>query len=154
MVFIQSNYHLIHSTKKRRPLSSTKLTIAFMDMTAKKELLTVLHMKERTQGEDIFLSRKPSCQCAKLVSVTTAAAPNIVGCLTEFITKCREDYAFSPFLNNQWSIQQVSWAKILIMKEKTDVPTKVACYICTGLLKRQLFCVHLEKDDCHHSGSL
>lgn len=62
-------------------------------------------------------------------------APNMVGCLTEFITKCREDDAFSLFLNNHCSIhQQVSSAKILIVKEKTDVPTKVACYICAGSL--------------------
>lgn len=82
-----------------------------MDMTAKEELLTVSPMKERTQGEDIFqsLSRKPSCHCAKLVSVTMDGAPTMVGCLTEFITKCREDDAFSPFLNNHCSIhQQVS----------------------------------------------
>lgn len=39
--------------------------MVFMDMTATEELLTVLPMKERTQGEDIFqsLSRKPSCHC-------------------------------------------------------------------------------------------
>ena len=56
----------------------------FTDMTAKEELLTILPMKEHTQGEDIFQSLKkfiektqhPVC---KLVSITTDGAPIMVG---------------------------------------------------------------------------
>lgn len=52
------------------------IRMVFTDMTAKEELLTMLRMKERTRGEDIFQSFKnfmeqtwlPVC---KLVSITT-----------------------------------------------------------------------------------
>ena len=55
------------------------IRMAFTDMTAKEELLTLLPMKEHTRGEDIFQSfnnfiTKTQLPVHKLVSITTDGA--------------------------------------------------------------------------------
>ncbi|XP_068121767.1 general transcription factor II-I repeat domain-containing protein 2A-like [Hyperolius riggenbachi] len=131
--------------------------MGFTDMNAKEELLTILSMKERTRGEDIFQAfkqfiekmRLPVC---KLVSITTDGAPAMIGRVNGFIAKCREDDAFPDFLNYHCIIhQQALCAKMLNMKEIMDVAMKIACSIRARSLQRRLFRAHLEHTDCDHT---
>ena len=60
------------------------IRMVFSDITAKEELLTVLPMKQHTQGDDIFQScknfvEKTQLPMYKLVSITTHGAPAVVG---------------------------------------------------------------------------
>ena len=133
------------------------IRMVFNDITAKEELLTILHMKEQTRGEDIFQTfknfiEKTELPVYKLISITTDGAPAMVGRVNGFIAKCREDDAFSGFLNYHCIIhQQALCAKMLNMKEIMDVATKIACSIRARSLQRRLFRVHIEKADCDHS---
>lgn len=131
--------------------------MVFAAVTAKEELLTILPMKERTRGEDVFQAFKnfigktqlPVC---KLTSITTGGSPAMVGRSNRFIAKCREDDNFLDLLNYHCILhQQALCAKMLNMKEKMDVAPKIACSIPARTLQRRLFCVHLEKADCDHS---
>ena len=130
------------------------------DMTAREELLALLPMKEKTRGEDMFLSfknfiEKTQLLVYKLVSITTDGAPAMIGHLNGFIAKCRQDDAFPDFLNYHCIIhQQALCAKMLNMKEIMDVATKIACVIRARSLPRLLFRAHLEQADCDHSDLL
>ena len=136
------------------------IRMVFSDMTAREELLTLLPMKEKTRGEDIFLSfenfiEKTQLPVYKLVSITTDDAPAMIGHLNGFIAKCRQDDAFPDFLNYHCIIhQQALCAKMLNMKEIMDVATKIACAIRARSLQRRLFRAHLEQADCDHSDLL
>uniref|UniRef100_A0AAQ4S2T7 HAT C-terminal dimerisation domain-containing protein n=1 Tax=Gasterosteus aculeatus aculeatus TaxID=481459 RepID=A0AAQ4S2T7_GASAC len=136
------------------------IRMVFSDMTAREELLTLLPMKEKTRGEDIFLSfknfiEKTQLPVYKLVSITTDGAPAMIGHLNGFIAKCRQDDAFPDFLNYHCIIhQQALCAKMLNMKEIMDVATKIACAIRARSLQRRLFRAHLEQADCDHSDLL
>ena len=125
-------------------------------MTAKEELLTVLHIKEQTRGEDIFQSfknfiEKTQLPVYKLVSITTDGAPAMVGRFNGFIAKCKQDEAFPDFLKYHCIIhQQALCAKMLNMKNHGCV-NKIACSIRARSLQRRIFREHLEKADCEHS---
>ena len=127
------------------------------DMTAKEELLTVLHMNAHTRGEDIFqifktFIDKTKIPVCKLVSITTDGAPAMVGCRNGFVAKCREDEVFPDFLSYHCIIhQQALCAKMLNMKEIMDVATKVACSIRAKSLQRRLFRLQLEEADSDHT---
>ncbi|XP_060762621.1 general transcription factor II-I repeat domain-containing protein 2A-like [Neoarius graeffei] len=130
------------------------------DMTAKEELLAVLHMNAHTRGEDIFqifknFIDKTKIPVCKLVSITTDGAPAMTGRRNGFVAKCREDEAFPDFLSYHCIIhQQALCAKMLNMKEIMDVATKVACSIRAKSLQRRLFCLQLEEADSDHTGLL
>ena len=136
------------------------IRMVLSDMTAREELLTLLPMKEKARGEDIFLSfknfiEKTQLPVYKLVSITTDGAPAMIGHLNGFIAKCRQDDAFPDFLNYHCIIhQQALCAKMLNMKEIMDVATKIACAIRARSLPRLLFRAHLEQADCDHSDLL
>lgn len=126
------------------------IRMAFSDMTAKDELLTVLPMKEKMQGEDICQSfknfiEKTQLPVYKLVSITTDGTPGLIGHVNRFIANCRQDYIIH---------QQVLCAKMLNMKEIIAVATKIACAIQAQSLERRLFHAHLEQADCDHSDLL
>ena len=129
------------------------IRMVFANMTAKEELLTVLHMKEHTRGEDTFQSfknfiEKTQLPVYKLVSITTDGAPAMIGRVNGFIAKCRQDDVFPDFLNYHCIIhQQALCAKMLNMKEIMNVATKIACSIRARPLQRRLFRAHLEKAD-------
>ena len=63
------------------------IRMVFNDISAKKELLTVLLMKKYTRGDDIFQSfknfEKTPLPMYKLVSITTNGAPAMVGHVNE-----------------------------------------------------------------------
>lgn len=127
------------------------------DMTAKEELLAVLHMNAHTRGEDIFqifknFIDKTKIPVCKLVSITTDGAPAMTGRRNGFVAKCREDEAFPDFLSYHCIIhQQALCAKMLNMKEIMDVATKVACSIRAKSLQRRLFRLQLEEADSDHT---
>ena len=98
--------------------STVFIRMVFSDLTAKEELLTLLPMKEKTRGEDIFQSfkhfiEKTQLPVYKLVSITTDGAPAMVGRVNGFIAKCRQDDAFADFLNYHCIIHQQAlyWRK-------------------------------------------
>ncbi|XP_057190131.1 general transcription factor II-I repeat domain-containing protein 2-like [Triplophysa rosa] len=136
------------------------IRMVFKDMTAREELLTLLHMKEHTRGEDIFRAfkdfvDKTQLPMSKLVSITTDGAPAMVGRSNGFIAKCKEDDAFPDFLNYHCIIHQQSLcAKMLNMKEIMDVCMKIVCSIRARSLQRRLFRTFLEEADCNHTDLL
>lgn len=123
--------------------------------TSNTALLTILLLKEHTQGEDIFQAfknffGKTQLLVCKLTSITTDCASAMVGRSNGFIAKCRKDDDFPDFLNYRCIIhQQILCAKMLNMKEITDVAaTKIACSIRERSLQRRLFRANLKKADC------
>lgn len=136
------------------------IRMVFHDMTAKEELLAVLHMNAHTRGDDTFeifknfIDNNKILVC-KLVSITTDGAPSMIGRSNGFVAKCREDEAFPDFLSYHCIIhQQALCAKMLNMKEIMDVANKVACSIRARSLQRQLFRLHLEEAGSDHSDLL
>lgn len=128
------------------------IRMVFTDMTAKEELLTVLHERTHTRRGhfSVFKNFIEKTQLYKLVSVTKDRGPAMVGRSNGFIGRCRENDAFSDFLNYHCIIhQQALCTKMLNMKEIMDVATKINCSIQARSLQRWLFRAHLEKALLH-----
>ena len=85
--------------------------MAFQDFTTKEDFLTLLHLKDRTRGEDIFKEFKKYVQdnkvpITKLVAITTDGAPAMRGVRLGFVALCRNDPAFPEFMTYHCVIHQ------------------------------------------------
>ena len=89
--------------------------MVFPDSTTKEDLLTLLHLKERTRGEDIYNAfKKYVCDndvpIHKLVAITTDGAPAMHGVRARFIALCCNDHDFPEFVNYHRVIHQQALA--------------------------------------------
>lgn len=60
------------------------------DMSVKEELLTILHLKKKTRGEDVYCAFKKYIEekkipIDKVVSMTTDGAPSMTGTINGFL---------------------------------------------------------------------
>ena len=74
------------------------IRMVFNDWTVKEEVFSVITLKERTRGTDIYTSFKKYCTEIGLVAITTDGAKSMVGSVNGFVALCRRDDDFSDFL--------------------------------------------------------
>lgn len=123
------------------------------DFSTKEEMLTIIPLKGKTRGEDLFSKfknyiEKVQLPLYKLVSITTDGAPAFTGCRNGFIALCKNDEDFPDFLQYHCIIhQQVLCAKVLNMKEIVDVAFKISNSIRAKSLQRRLFKLQIEESD-------
>ena len=89
--------------------------MAFQDFTTKEDFLTLLQLKERTRGEDIYNVFKSyvlekNIPIHKLVAITTDGAPAMCGVHAGFIALCRNDPDFPDFMKYHCVIHQQALA--------------------------------------------
>lgn len=78
--------------------------MAYQDFTTNEDFLTLLHLKDRTRGEDIFNEfKKYVCEndspIHKLVAITTDGASAMRGVRLGFIALCHNDPDFPDFMS-------------------------------------------------------
>lgn len=136
------------------------IRMAFEDMSAKEELLTILPLKGQTRGEDIFQAfmefiNQNKLTLFKLISITTDGAPAMVGRTNGFVGLCKQSDSFPDFLNYHCIIhQQALCGKILNMKEVMDIAMKIVCSVRARSLQRRLFRAHMEETGAEHTDLL
>lgn len=87
------------------------IRMVFQDSTTTDDFLTLLHLKDRTRGEDIFNEFKKyvhdnDIPIHKLVAITTDGAPAMRGVHLGFVALCRNDPAFPDFMSYHCIIHQ------------------------------------------------
>jgi len=129
------------------------IRMVFKDFSTKEELLTIIPLKSKTRGEDIFQNFKTfansiQLQICKLVSITTDGAPAMTGRHNGFIAYCKNDCDFPDFLSYHCIIhQQALCAKTLNMTDIMDITFKIANSIRARSLHRRLFKLQVEESN-------
>ncbi|XP_039513051.1 general transcription factor II-I repeat domain-containing protein 2A-like [Pimephales promelas] len=127
--------------------------MVFQDSTTKEDFLTLLHLKDRTRGEDIFNEFKKyvdeNCiPIHKLVAITTDGAPAMRGVRSGFIALCRNDPAFPDFLNYHCVIhQQALVGKVVDFSHVMTLVVKLINSIRAKALQHRLFKALLDELD-------
>ncbi|KAL2097960.1 hypothetical protein ACEWY4_007167 [Coilia grayii] len=119
--------------------------MVFEDFTTKEDILTLLHLNERTRGEDIYgvfksYIRQNNIPIHKLVSITTDRAPAMCGVRAGFIALCRNDPEFPEFKNYHCVIhQQALTGKVVDFSHVMTLVVKVVNSIRAKALQHRLF---------------
>ncbi|XP_047020709.1 general transcription factor II-I repeat domain-containing protein 2A-like isoform X2 [Helicoverpa zea] len=121
------------------------IRMVFEDFSTKEELLSMISLKEKTRGFDIFTAFKAyisqiKLPLYKLVSMTTDGAPAMTGIHNGFIALCHKDEDFPDFISYHCIIhQQVLASKRLNTKHVMDISFKIVNSIKGKSLQRRLF---------------
>ncbi|CAM4732670.1 unnamed protein product [Leuciscus chuanchicus] len=127
--------------------------MVFQDSTTKEDFLTLLHLKDRTRGEDIFNEFKKyvdeNCiPIHKLVAITTDGAPAMRGVRSGFIALCRNDHAFPDIVNYHCVIhQQALVGKVVDFSHVMTLVVKLINSIRAKALQHRLFKALLDELD-------
>uniref|UniRef100_K7G575 DUF4371 domain-containing protein n=1 Tax=Pelodiscus sinensis TaxID=13735 RepID=K7G575_PELSI len=119
--------------------------MVFKDMTIKEDLLTLLPLKERTRGEDIYNIFKryvleKNIPIKKLVSITTDGVPAMLDANAGFAAFCRNDPDFPSFVNYHCIIhQQLLASKVMDFSHIMKVVVKIVNSIRARPLQHHLF---------------
>ncbi|KAG2459918.1 GTD2B protein, partial [Polypterus senegalus] len=133
--------------------------MAFRDST-KEDFLTLLHLKERTRGEDIYTEFKKyvsenDIPIHKLVAITTDGAPAMRGVRLGFIALCRNDPDFPEFKNYHCVIhQQALSGKVVDFSHVMSLVVKLINSIRAIALQRRLFKALLDELDAAYGDLL
>lgn len=128
--------------------------MAFPDSTTKEDFLTLLHLKERTRGEDIYNEFKKHIRdndipIHKLVAITTAGATARRGVRAGFIALCRADPDFPDFVNYHCVVHQQALAgKVLDFSHVMTLVGKLTNLI----LQHRIFKAFLDELDAAYGG--
>ncbi len=134
--------------------------MAFQDATTKEDFLTLLHLKERTRGEDIYNEFKKyvtenDIPIHKLVAITTDGAPAMLGVRSGFIALCRNDPDFPDFVNYHCVIHQQALAgKVVDFSHVMTLVVKLINSIRAKALQRRLFKALLDELDAAYGDLL
>ncbi|KAK7925082.1 hypothetical protein WMY93_007392 [Mugilogobius chulae] len=134
--------------------------MAFSDSSTKEDFLTLLHLKERTRGEDIYNEVKRymsdnNIPIHKLVAITTDGAPAMCGVHNGFIALCRNDPDFPDFVNYHCVIhQQALTGKAVDFSHVMTLVVKVVNSIRAKALQHRLFKTLLEELDAAYGDLL
>jgi hypothetical protein len=75
--------------------------VVFRDMSVKEEILTILPLKEETQGQEVYHAlrhiKRKQLPVYKLVLITTYRAPSMTGKNNRFLSLCTNDDDFADF---------------------------------------------------------
>lgn len=127
--------------------------MVFKDMLVKEELLTILPLKEKTRGEDIYSAFKKYIQenkipIHKVVSMTTDGAPSMTGSINGFLALCVRDKDFPNFLTYHCIIhQQAICCKIINMRHIMGTCMKIVNSIRGRSLQRRMFRAQLQENE-------
>ena len=127
--------------------------MAFQDSTTNEDFLTLLHLKERTRGEDIYQEFKKyvdenGIPINKLVAITTDGAPAMRGVRAGFIALCRNDPKFPAFMDYHCVIhQQALVGKVLDFSHVMTLVVKLINSIRAKALQHRLFKALLDELD-------
>ena len=127
--------------------------MAFQDFTTKEDFLTLLQLKERTRGEDIYnvfksYVREKNIPIHKLVAITTDGAPAMCGVHAGFIALCRNDPDFPDFMKYHCVIHQQALAgKVVDFSHVMSLVVKVVNSIRAKALQHRLFKALLDELD-------
>ncbi|GFW28270.1 uncharacterized protein TNCV_4639371 [Trichonephila clavipes] len=85
--------------------------MVFKDMSIKEELLTILPLKKKMRGKEVYCAFKKyiddkSIPIYKVVSMTTDGEPSMTGIVKEFLAMCMRDSDFPHFLSYHCIIHQ------------------------------------------------
>ncbi|GFV01332.1 general transcription factor II-I repeat domain-containing protein 2A [Trichonephila clavipes] len=125
----------------------------FQDMSIKEEILTILPLKKKTRGEDVYCDFKKYIEeknipFYKVVSMTTDGVPSITDTVNGFLAICMRDDDFSHFLSYHCIIhQQALCCKILNMRHVMGICMKIVNSIRGRSLQRRIFRAHLEENE-------
>ncbi|KAK0131923.1 General transcription factor II-I repeat domain-containing protein 2B [Merluccius polli] len=131
-------------------------TAQLIDSTTKEDFLTVLHLKDRTRGEDIFKEFKKYVQdnkvpIIKLVAITTDGAPAMHGVRLGFVALCRNDSAFPEFMTYHCVIhQQALVGKVLDFSHVMSLVVKLINSIRAKALQHHLFKALMDELDASY----
>ncbi|GFU59573.1 uncharacterized protein TNCV_3185451 [Trichonephila clavipes] len=120
-------------------------------MSIKEELLTILPLKKKIRGEDVYCAFKKYIEeknIYKVVSMTTDGAPSMTDTVNEFFAICIRDDDFPHFLSYHCIIhQQALCCKILNMRHVMGICMKIVNSIRGRSLQRRMFRVYLEENE-------
>ncbi|KAG8234997.1 hypothetical protein J437_LFUL013877 [Ladona fulva] len=126
------------------------IRMVFNDFTVKEELLKILPLKKRMQGEDIYnvfktYAAEIGLPLKKLLAITTDGAPVIIGRTNGFVALCKKDACFPNFMSYHCIIHQEALrTKILPFGHVMDVVTAIINFIRVAPLQHRLFKALLE----------
>ncbi|XP_045465147.1 general transcription factor II-I repeat domain-containing protein 2A-like isoform X1 [Harmonia axyridis] len=129
------------------------IRMVFSDMSAKEEFLTMIPLKGKTRGEDIYdvffnFVKYYKLPIYKLVCITTDGAPAMIGNKNGFVALCRANDDFPSFFSFHCIIhQQVLCSKVLNMEEIMGIAIKIVNSIRARSLQRRLFTLQLENSE-------
>lgn len=129
------------------------IRMVFEDFSTKEELLSMISLKGKTRGLDIFTEFKAyiskiKLPLYKLVSMTTDGAPAMTGIHNGFIALCHKDEDFPDFISYHCIIhQQVLASKRLNTKHVMDISFKIVNSIKGKSLQRRLFKQQLDEKE-------
>lgn len=134
------------------------IRMVFNDMLAKEEFLTIIPLKGKTRGEDIYdvffnFVKNYELPIYKLVCITTDGAPAMTGNKNGFVALCRANEEFPSFFSFHCIIhQQVLCSKVLNTEEIMGIATKIVNSIRARSLQRRLFQLQLEdRESAEHT---
>ncbi|GFV34915.1 uncharacterized protein TNCV_1452171 [Trichonephila clavipes] len=116
----------------------------FQDMSIKEELLTILPLKKKTRGEDVYCAFKKFTEeknipIYKVVSMTTDGAPSMTDTVNGFLAICMRNDDFPHFLSYRCSIQQQALCcKILNMRHVMGICMKIVNSVRGRSLQRRM----------------
>ncbi|GFX42738.1 uncharacterized protein TNCV_2196951 [Trichonephila clavipes] len=101
----------------------------FLDMSIKEELLTILPLKKKTGGEDVYCAFKKYIEeknipIYKVVSMTTDGASSMTGTVNGLLAMCMRNDDFPHFLSYHCIISQLC-CKILNMRHVMGICVKI-----------------------------
>lgn len=134
--------------------------MVFQDSTTKEDFLTLLHLKEKTRGVDIYNEFKKyvgenDIPIHKLVAITTDGAPAMRGARNGFIGLCRNDPDFPSFVNYHCVIHQQALAgKVLDFSHVMTLVVKLVNSIRAKALQHRLFKALLDELDAAYGDLL
>lgn len=129
------------------------IRMVFKNMIVKEELLTLLPLKKKTRGEDVYSIFKKYVEekqipMYKLVSMTTDGAPSMIGPINGFLAMCRRDDNFPKFLSYHCIIhQEALCCKILNMRHVMEICMKIVNSIRGRSLQRRMFRAQVEENE-------
>lgn len=128
------------------------IRMVFSDISIKEEFLSILPLKGKTRGEDIFttfitFTKKIKLPLHKLVSISTDGAPSMIGQKNGFLALCKQNEQFPDFISFHCIIHNNALcAKILDINYIMSVAVKITNSTRARSLRRQLFRILLEED--------
>lgn len=132
------------------------IRMVFKDMSVKEELLTILPLKKKTRGEDVYCAFKKYIEekkipIYKVVSMTTDGAPSMTGKINGFLAMCMRDNDLPHFLSYHCIIhQQALCCKILNMRHVMGICMKIVNSIRGRSLQRRMFRAQLEENESEY----
>lgn len=125
--------------------------MSFKDSTTNEDFLTLLHLKVKTRGQDMYEQfkqyvRENNIPIQKLAAMTTDGAPAMIGVRAGLISLCRNDPDFPAFVNYHCVIhQQALVSKVVDFSHVMSPVVKVVNSIRAHALQHRLFKSLLEE---------